>query len=486
MTRRPLKLIAALALVVLAAPGLASAEPGDLERAYKKEFTYLEAQKRALSQRLEQVKREEVRKIKQAQDEVDRLQGRLLSMTVQADRVEAELLDAERQVGTITDREDTLATTIEQARATLKNHAVTLPEVEAQEDDPGLRARQQSAALAAGVDGALGLLERWQGVRREPGEFFLADGTKVQGQLVRVGQVAAYGVSARGAGALAPAGGGQLKLWSKDDASASARALSDPSAPLPETIGVFLFESLDKNIEEKQARTWLETIQLGGLVAWVIVGLGALGVLLVLARAALFLWSGAGTRRLLDELEGLVQRGELEAALKRCAASRGASARVLGATVRGLQLERAQAEDVVAEAIMHESPRYERFGTAIMVFAAVAPLLGLLGTVTGMISTFDIITEFGTGDPKMLSGGISEALITTELGLIVAIPMLLLGNMTNGAAEAKIAALERGALRLINAQALRALPQPGASKAASSAPTDDDDGAYVRDAVGAL
>ena len=59
---------------------------------------------------------------------------------------------------------------------------------------------------------------------------------------------------------------------------------------------------------------------------------------------------------------------------------------------------------------------------------ALCPLLGLLGTVTGMIATFDIITEFGTGDPKMLSGGISTALITTQLGLIVAIPAVLLGN----------------------------------------------------------
>ena len=82
--------------------------------------------------------------------------------------------------------------------------------------------------------------------------------------------------------------------------------------------------------------------------------------------------------------------------------------------------------------------------------AAVAPLLGLLGTVTGMISTFDIITEFGTGDPKLLSSGISEALITTKLGLVVAIPSLLLGNLLGGWSGKIKVMLEREALRLSN------------------------------------
>ena len=221
---------------------------------------------------------------------------------------------------------------------------------------------------------------------------------------------------------------------------------------------MFLFESLEKNIEEKQERTILETIQVGGVVAWVIVVLGALGVLLVLARGLIFASSGFGGKRLTEALERLIADGQLEAAQRLAAQHKGASARVLTATTRAMSLSREEAEDVIAEAILHESPRYERFGTAIMVFAAVAPLLGLLGTVTGMISTFDIITEFGTGDPKMLSGGISEALITTELGLIVAIPMLLLGNMTNGVAEGMISTLERRALKLINTQALLAAP----------------------------
>ena len=90
-----------------------------------------------------------------------------------------------------------------------------------------------------------------------------------------------------------------------------------------------------------------------------------------------------------------------------------------------------------------------RFSTVIPVIAAVAPLLGLLGTVTGMISTFEIITEHGTGDPRMLSSGISEALITTQLGLIVAIPMLLLGNILKGWSKKQMIGFEGLVLRVV-------------------------------------
>jgi biopolymer transport protein ExbB len=114
------------------------------------------------------------------------------------------------------------------------------------------------------------------------------------------------------------------------------------------------------------------------------------------------------------------------------------------------QSETANLDDTAAEAILAETPAIERYGSAILIVAAVAPLLGLLGTVTGMIGTFDLITEFGTGDPRMLSGGISEALVTTQMGLIVAIPMLLLGNLLNRMGEEVIGRLEISALTVIN------------------------------------
>ena len=95
-------------------------------------------------------------------------------------------------------------------------------------------------------------------------------------------------------------------------------------------------------------------------------------------------------------------------------------------------------------------PKLERFLPFIALTAAAAPLLGLLGTVTGMIDTFNLITIFGTGDAKSLSSGISEALITTALGLIVAIPALILHGLLSRMARKKIDEMEQTAVSFIN------------------------------------
>jgi len=81
------------------------------------------------------------------------------------------------------------------------------------------------------------------------------------------------------------------------------------------------------------------------------------------------------------------------------------------------------------EAILKELPRLEQWHSLIKLFSAIAPLLGLLGTVIGMIATFQSISLFGSGDAKLMAGGISQALVTTVLGLTVAIPLLLSHNV---------------------------------------------------------
>jgi biopolymer transport protein ExbB len=89
----------------------------------------------------------------------------------------------------------------------------------------------------------------------------------------------------------------------------------------------------------------------------------------------------------------------------------------------------------LSEGIMRETPKLESGLTLLKIIAAIAPLMGLLGTVTGMIVTFQAITIFGAGDPKAMAGGISAALVTTVLGLIVAIPVVLLHTIVNGRAQ---------------------------------------------------
>ena len=101
------------------------------------------------------------------------------------------------------------------------------------------------------------------------------------------------------------------------------------------------------------------------------------------------------------------------------------------------------------EAIMRETPALERYQGIIKVFAALAPLLGLLGTVVGMILTFQQLTLFGTGDPKLMAGGISQALMTTVLGLVVAIPLILLHSLVSSTSRALVEILEEQSVGLV-------------------------------------
>jgi biopolymer transport protein ExbB len=101
------------------------------------------------------------------------------------------------------------------------------------------------------------------------------------------------------------------------------------------------------------------------------------------------------------------------------------------------------------EAVLKETPRIERRITIIKVFAAVAPLMGLLGTVTGMIETFQSITLYGAGDPKVMAGGISQALMTTVLGIVAALPLILLHSVVSGIAKGLNHMLEEQSTGLI-------------------------------------
>lgn len=111
-------------------------------------------------------------------------------------------------------------------------------------------------------------------------------------------------------------------------------------------------------------------------------------------------------------------------------------------------------EEVMYERMLEVQPRLERLLPFIAVTAATAPLMGLLGTVTGMINTFKLITIFGTGDAKQLSSGISEALVTTEFGLIVAIPALIMHALLNRRAQGVMANMERMAVAFVNGLAV--------------------------------
>jgi biopolymer transport protein ExbB len=130
--------------------------------------------------------------------------------------------------------------------------------------------------------------------------------------------------------------------------------------------------------------------------------------------------------------------------------SKGVLARILNTCLDHAKWKRPVAEKAVKELLLAEVPVLDKHLDTLAVIAGAAPLLGLLGTVTGMISMFESITSFGTGDPKLLAGGISEALVTTEVGLAIAIPVLLIHNFLRNRRNHIQADMEMYAMRILN------------------------------------
>jgi biopolymer transport protein ExbB len=166
-----------------------------------------------------------------------------------------------------------------------------------------------------------------------------------------------------------------------------------------------------------ESPTIRDRIEQGGIVGYCIIGLGIIGLIIAILR-----WFALSTAS-----------RKVTAQLKREAASTdNPLGRVLAAYESNKGADTETIELKLSEAALKEMPALTKGLLFIKVVSAVAPLMGLLGTVTGMIKTFQVITLYGAGDPKMMAGGISQALMTTVLGLCVAIPMVLLHTVVSG------------------------------------------------------
>ena len=166
-----------------------------------------------------------------------------------------------------------------------------------------------------------------------------------------------------------------------------------------------------------ESPTIQDRINQGGIVGYCIIGLGIFGLLIAFVR-----WIGLSSAS-----------RKVKAQLKSDTASTdNPLGRVLAAYEANQNADTETIELKLSEAALKEMPDLTKGLLFIKVISVVAPLMGLLGTVTGMIKTFQVITLYGAGDPKMMAGGISQALMTTVLGLVVAIPMVLIHTLVSG------------------------------------------------------
>jgi len=177
-----------------------------------------------------------------------------------------------------------------------------------------------------------------------------------------------------------------------------------------------------------------ERVNQGGLVGYFIIFIGLMGLIL----------SGWRLKLLKDESDAINRQLKSDQA-----SDDNALGRILSVFDQNQYIDPESLELKIDEAILREVPKLEKFHSIIKVFAAVAPLLGLLGTVVGMIVTFQALTLFGTGDPKLMAGGISQALVTTMLGLIVAIPLVFLHSVLTSWSGSLIEIIEEQSAGLI-------------------------------------
>jgi len=194
-----------------------------------------------------------------------------------------------------------------------------------------------------------------------------------------------------------------------------------------------------------------EQIPKGGPLVWPILTILGLGIIIIIERVVFLLRRRFDADGLLSRIETLASARKWQECAAACARyARKPVARVMSAGLDARDMSREEMENALQEAILRETPPMERFLSTLGMLAAIAPLLGLLGTVTGMINTFHVITLYGTGDPRMMSGGISEALVTTMLGLSVAIPLLLAHTLLNRSVDNVVGQMEEKAVALVN------------------------------------
>ena len=205
----------------------------------------------------------------------------------------------------------------------------------------------------------------------------------------------------------------------------------DPTGP---TGGSFLAAIIDTPTLEER---WHQ----GGYVGYAITAVGAFAFLLAIVRVIMLTMMGAA-------VNSQLKSGE--------AKDNNPLGRVLLVSQENPNIDTETLELKMAEAVLRETPKLEAGLTLLKIIAAVAPLMGLLGTVTGMIITFQAITIFGAGDPKAMAGGISSALVTTVLGLLVAIPTVLLHTVVNGRSQRIIHVLNEQATGIVAEHSERA------------------------------
>ena len=414
----------------------ASAESG-LEAAYVEEISVLRMEKAAIEKQIQKLEEASAATLDTLRGKVSELSAELTELRIENDQEEEALArnrDLEVQVAegnAFVDNFRSLSKATLEALSITRNDAAATPEAEI----------EQTFIAATRKIGAT------SGIRVEEGAFYDREGKQRTSDILWMSRVSATSLDKTHGGMLAPAAHDALKVMK----AADPRLLTYADGRGAAIVEAILFDPLEKNpTGERIDKDLLQQFQSGGVIMWPILLLGIVSLFILFERHLVLRRIHTNADRLMNGVGAAIETCSWDKARALCSHNKGAVAQVLHVILNNRTRSRDQQEELVYESILAQKPKMERFLSVLNIIAAVAPLLGLLGTVTGMIGTFEVITVHGTGDPRMLSGGISEALLTTQLGLVVAIPSLFFHAILSSRVDHIVGDMETNALRLLN------------------------------------
>lgn len=296
------------------------------------------------------------------------------------------------------------------------------------------------------LDASLDRLEAIIGGSTSPGKAVDPAGNILEGTLAAVGPVSYFLSSNKSTGGdIVPSKSGGTARFIPGDPRKIAALISGKQASLPLDPTGGNARAMDELSGDP-----LDFIRKGGLWIWPIIFLALISIAFGVVKLSGFMKYREPTDAWITAILSSLRTGDRQTATELATSQRHPAGSVLAKLVSVSENSTDLVEETLYEQMMSVQSKATSLLPVIAITAATAPLLGLLGTVSGMISTFNLITLFGSGDPKPLAGGISEALITTLFGLVVAIPALILHAFLSRRAQGIIQTTERLGLSFIN------------------------------------
>ena len=408
-------------------------EYSDLRRSLYREINKLDDEALALGKELKALQREEER--------------RTATLKTLEREIEARKTDFNYSVGILTQYSKAFVTRLHPAENQLHRDTIDALDQKAAShaDDPKAELTERAKVLELGLE-RLGAVA---GGQTFAGKALRNGSESIEGTLMVAGPAVFFASEDGGFEGVATFAETGTSLPTVVAIDGSNGVISDT---LKNGSGELPFDgTMGKAIEVAAAQESLwETIEKGGVVGHAILLLGSVSLLIALFKvweiSRIHVPSRSVINRILDDLLA----GNREAAASKAGQIQGDAGRLVQAGVAMFYEKRRVLEEALFEKLVSIKPKLDRFLPFLALTAAAAPLMGLLGTVLGIIKTFKAMALYGTGNAKSFSAGISEALITTAEGLIVAIPILVIHGMLKSYAKGRFSEFEAIGIALVN------------------------------------